>query len=335
MRRGSVPYAPPCADIPVALRRRRGLRRGDAHRPQDADVRSCDYPRDRLRDHRCSDGSDDRTVAEARAAGAEQVSTCLAWERSGRSLPRSSTRAAKCSCSATPTPDSSAQRSGSGLELCRRLGRSGGGERGARRRPRTARSSAGARVCTGATRTGPARRGSGRKRRLGGRSSLRDAARALPWAGCSARRRFRHFHAGDPAGYRLAFDRDARVLVQLPSQGRAELRRKVRVMNGGLRPRAPCCRYDCCSIDGIRAPAVVTQDPPSLRRVLPRRGAPGLRGGRYTQRGMVDRARAAVVRSMPRRSSVRSAHGSDCASHVPLAVPYYLCLANSRPPSQS
>jgi hypothetical protein len=38
-----------------------------------------------------------------------------------------------------------------------------------------------------------------------------------------------------PAGYRLAFDPDARVLVQLPTQGRAEMRRKVRVMNRGLR----------------------------------------------------------------------------------------------------
>jgi cellulose synthase/poly-beta-1,6-N-acetylglucosamine synthase-like glycosyltransferase len=38
-----------------------------------------------------------------------------------------------------------------------------------------------------------------------------------------------------PRGFRLAFDRDARVLVQLPTQAGAELRRKVRVMNRGLR----------------------------------------------------------------------------------------------------
>jgi cellulose synthase/poly-beta-1,6-N-acetylglucosamine synthase-like glycosyltransferase len=37
------------------------------------------------------------------------------------------------------------------------------------------------------------------------------------------------------AGLRLAFDADARVLVQVPDDGAAELRRKVRVMNGGLR----------------------------------------------------------------------------------------------------
>jgi hypothetical protein len=37
------------------------------------------------------------------------------------------------------------------------------------------------------------------------------------------------------SGHRLAFDPDTRVIVQLPTRGRAELRRKVRVMNGGLR----------------------------------------------------------------------------------------------------
>jgi cellulose synthase/poly-beta-1,6-N-acetylglucosamine synthase-like glycosyltransferase len=37
------------------------------------------------------------------------------------------------------------------------------------------------------------------------------------------------------AGFRLAFDPSARVKVALPAVGRAELRRKVRVMNGGLR----------------------------------------------------------------------------------------------------
>jgi glycosyltransferase involved in cell wall biosynthesis len=37
------------------------------------------------------------------------------------------------------------------------------------------------------------------------------------------------------AGYRIAFDPDARVLVATPAEGGTELRRKVRVMNRGLR----------------------------------------------------------------------------------------------------
>jgi cellulose synthase/poly-beta-1,6-N-acetylglucosamine synthase-like glycosyltransferase len=37
------------------------------------------------------------------------------------------------------------------------------------------------------------------------------------------------------AGLRLAFDEGARVLVDVPEEGGTELRRKVRVMNGGLR----------------------------------------------------------------------------------------------------
>ena len=69
------------------------------------------------------------------------------------------------------------------------------------------------------------------------------------------------------AGFRLAFDPNARVVVQLPAAGRSELRRKVRVMNGGLR-----AAFALLSLRLVRArPAYVVQlvSHKILRRFVP------------------------------------------------------------------
>jgi len=146
----------PCADIPVALRRRRGLRRGDAHRPQGSPT--SDRATIRATGSRSSLPPTVPTIAPSPRRGPRvqnRCSTCLGVGKI-RALVAAVEHAARRSARVQRRrlPIRARNAPAAGLELCRRLGRSGGGERGARRRPRRHARRPGRGVCTGATRTG-------------------------------------------------------------------------------------------------------------------------------------------------------------------------------------
>ncbi|MEA3082261.1 MAG: hypothetical protein QOD54_1963 [Sphingomonadales bacterium] len=201
-----------------------------------ADIRACDYPHDRMEIIVASDGSDDGTVADARAAGAEQVldlprvgkvrALVVAVEHARGDVIVFSDADSRFECATLRqlvsnfADDSVGAVAANEVQVEERDGTLVGRGEGLYWRyenwVRRAEDRVGSVVSAG-----------------GRLFAMRRELFRAPDAA----------HADDfaistqviPQGYTLAFDRDARVLVQLPSQGRAELRRKVRVMNGGLR----------------------------------------------------------------------------------------------------
>ena len=134
------------------------------------------------------------------------------------------------------------------------------------------------------------------------------------------------------AGKRIAFDAQARVLVAAPEDSGTELHRKVRVMNRRHARRdlvgvvAPASRSD------VSLPTHLSQDPASLRRVLPRR--PVRRASRPRDAG----PRRVVVQRWPPnwsstrwRSAARSPTAPDGTSPSCCGFPTTSAWRTSRP----
>jgi cellulose synthase/poly-beta-1,6-N-acetylglucosamine synthase-like glycosyltransferase len=207
-----------------------------------ADVRASDYPRERIEIIVASDGSVDRTVAEARAAGAEQV---LDLPRMGKMRALvAAVEHAHGDVLVFSDADSRFERGTLGQLVSNfadeSVGAVAANEVHVEERDGTLVGRGEGLYWRYENWVRRAEDRVGNVVSAGGRlfAMRRELFRAPNAA-----------HTDDfaistqviPLGRRLVFDRDARVLVQLPTQGRAEMRRKVRVMNRGL--RAACALF--------------------------------------------------------------------------------------------